>query len=96
MIFLKKLKRSKKMNRIGIIGIVVKDNKEAASSIQTILTEMSEIIIGRMGIPDRIHNINIISVAVAGDAERISALAGKLGRLNNVSVKSAITALEID
>ncbi|MDR3186127.1 MAG: CopG family transcriptional regulator [Christensenellaceae bacterium] len=84
------------MNRIGIIGIVVKDNKEAASSIQTILTEMSEIIIGRMGIPDRIHNINIISVAVAGDAERISALAGKLGRLNNVSVKSAITALEID
>ncbi|MDR2266267.1 MAG: CopG family transcriptional regulator [Christensenellaceae bacterium] len=83
------------MKRVGIVGIIVKDNKVAAKEIQSILTEMSDIIIGRMGIPDRVNKFNIISVAVAGDTESISALAGKLGRLEGVSVKSAITSFEI-
>ncbi|MDR0751379.1 MAG: CopG family transcriptional regulator [Christensenellaceae bacterium] len=83
------------MKRVGIIGIVVKDNKSAALEIQSILTEMSDIIIGRMGIPDRIHNINVLSIAVEGETEQISALSGKLGRLNGVSVKSVVTSIEI-
>lgn len=83
------------MKRIGIVGIVVKDNKAAAQDIQTVLTEFGDIIIGRMGIPDRLNNIYVISVAVEGENERISALSGKLGRLNNVSVKSAVTTVEI-
>ena len=48
-----------------------------------------------MGVPDKENNINAISVIVKGSGEAISALSGKLGKLNGVSVKSALTAFEI-
>lgn len=83
------------MKRVGVIGIVVKNNAEAGIEIQKLLSEYADIIIGRMGVPDRINGINAISVIVEGENEKLSALTGKLGRLNNVSVKSAVTTVEI-
>ncbi|HOB64143.1 MAG: CopG family transcriptional regulator [Clostridiales bacterium] len=83
------------MKRVGVIGIVVKGNPSAGLEIQKLLSEYSDIIIGRMGVPDRVNGINAISVIVEGDNEKLSALTGKLGRLNNVSVKSAVTSVEI-
>lgn len=83
------------MKRVGVIGIVVKNNRDAGIQIQRILSEFADIIIGRMGVPDRINNIYAISVIVEGENERLSALTGKLGRLDNVSVKSAVTTVEI-
>lgn len=83
------------MKRVGVVGIVVKDNQSAGVEIQRILSEYADIIIGRMGVPDRINKINAISVIVEGENERLSALTGKLGRLDNVSVKSAVTTVEI-
>lgn len=81
--------------RVGVVGIVVKDNQAAAGEIQKILTEFSSLVIGRMGIPDRAHSICIISVAVEGDTPSISALTGRLGRLEGVTVKSALTTVEV-
>lgn len=83
------------MKRVGIVAIVIKENRDSVKSVQDILSEFHEIIIGRMGIPDRINNIYMISVAVEGETEKISALTGKLGRLNNVAVKSAVTTVEL-
>lgn len=83
------------MKRVGVVGIVVKNNQAAGVEIQRILSEYADIIIGRMGVPDRINKINAISVIVEGENERLSALTGKLGRLDNVSVKSAVTTVEI-
>ncbi|MFA5449330.1 MAG: TM1266 family iron-only hydrogenase system putative regulator [Clostridia bacterium] len=83
------------MKRVGIVAIVIKENRSAVSAIQDILSDHHEIIIGRMGIPDRINNIHMISLAVEGETEKISALTGKLGRLNNVAVKSAVTTVEL-
>ncbi len=82
------------MKRIGVIGIVVKD-KEKVLEIQTLLSAYSDIIIGRMGVPDRESGINAISVIVKGSVEAISALTGKLGKLEDVNVKSALTSAEI-
>ena len=48
-----------------------------------------------MGVPIKEHGVNTISVIVKGSNEDISALSGKLGKLNGVSVKSAITSVEI-
>jgi putative iron-only hydrogenase system regulator len=83
-----------RMKRIGVIGIVVKD-KEKVLEIQTLLSAYSDIIIGRMGVPDRESGINAISVIVKGSVEAISALTGKLGKLEDVNVKSALTSAEI-
>ena len=83
------------MTRIGVIGIVLKRDKESALAIQNLLSTYSEIIVGRMGVPDKESGISAISVIVKGTNEQISALTGKLGKLNNVFVKSAVTALEL-
>lgn len=83
------------MKRVGVIGIIAKNDADAGVQIQKLLSEYQDIIIGRMGVPDRINGINAISIIVEGENERLSALSGKLGRLDNVSVKSAITSVEI-
>jgi putative iron-only hydrogenase system regulator len=81
--------------RIGVIGIVVEGDRKVANAVQGILSEYGDIIVGRMGIPDRQSNISVISVIVKGSNEEISALTGKLGKLENISVKSALTKVEV-
>ena len=49
-----------------------------------------------MGIPDKATGINTISLIVSGDTEKISALCGKLGRIEEVNVKSAVMTVEDD
>jgi len=59
--------------------------------VNTLLTEHSEIILGRQGIPIRDHGINIISLVIEGDTDRINALTGKIGKLEGVEVRSILT-----
>ena len=82
------------MDKIGVVGIIITD-KIVVPEVQTLLSEYGDIILGRMGIPDRAHGIHAISIVVEGANEKISALTGKLGRLNDVVVKSAVTNIEI-
>lgn len=84
------------MKRVGVVGIVVKGNPNAGVEIQKVLSEFADVIVGRMGVPDRQKGIQTISVIVEGTTERLSALTGRLGRLENVNVKSAVTTVEID
>lgn len=76
--------------RLGVIGIVVED-MDSVSQLNTVLHEYSSLIVGRMGIPYRERGISVISLIVDGSNDEISALTGKIGRLKNVSVKSALT-----
>lgn len=78
--------------RVAIIGIVV-ESQEAVEGLNLILHDYSEIIIGRMGIPYPRKNVNVISVAVDGPQDVISALSGKLGRLKGVNVKTAYSSI---
>lgn len=76
--------------RIGVVGIVVED-LESASTVNSILHEYANIIVGRMGIPYREKGISVISLIVDGTSDEISAMTGKLGKVKSVSVKSAMT-----
>ncbi|RKD28801.1 TM1266 family iron-only hydrogenase system putative regulator [Thermohalobacter berrensis] len=76
--------------RIGIVGIVV-ENIENANKVNDILHEYAHIIVGRMGIPYKEKNLSVISLIVDGTSDEISAMTGKLGRIKEVSVKSALT-----
>lgn len=73
--------------RIALIGIIVED-MEAVTELNAILHEYGEYIIGRMGIPYREKNLSIISVTVNAESDIISSLAGKLGMLKGISVKT--------
>jgi putative iron-only hydrogenase system regulator len=74
--------------RVALIGIIV-ENKESVEPLNDLLHNYSEYIVGRMGIPYKAKNINIISVVIDAPQDAISALTGKIGRLPGVRVKTA-------
>lgn len=76
--------------RIAVVGIII-DEPEMSKSVNDILHEFGEFIIGRMGIPYRDKNVAVISVVIDADTDVISALTGKIGKLNGVNVKAAIS-----
>lgn len=73
--------------RIALIGIIVED-LETVSKLNSILHDYGDYIIGRMGLPYREKKINIISIVVNAEANVISTLAGKLGMIKGINVKT--------
>lgn len=82
-------------SRVAVMSIIVEDS-ESAEKINGILHEYGRYIIGRMGIPYRKRNINMISIAIDAPQDAISALAGKIGNLPGVSVKTALSNVMTD
>lgn len=78
--------------RVAVMGIIVEDTS-SSEKLNSILHEYARYIIGRMGIPYRERNISVMSVAVDAPQEIISAISGKIGRLNGVSVKTAYSSV---
>ena len=74
--------------RVAVIGIIV-EKPESAGPLNAVLHEYAPYILGRMGIPYREKNINIISIAVDAPQDVINTLSGKIGRLDGVSAKTA-------
>lgn len=74
--------------RIAVMGIIV-ENVESVEILNSILHGYGEYIVGRMGIPYRKKNVNIVSIAVDAPQDVISAMSGKIGKIDGVSVKTA-------
>lgn len=74
--------------RIAVIGIIV-ENKDSVESLNSLLHEYGEYIVGRMGLPYKERNLSIVSVAVDAPQDMISTLSGKIGKLDGISVKAA-------
>lgn len=73
--------------RIALAGIIV-EKTEAAEDVNRILHDFSEWVVGRMGIPYRSRGVSIISIVLDAPQHVLSALSGKLGMLDGVSVKT--------
>jgi len=78
--------------RIAVMSVIVQSGEDV-EALNALLHEYSAYIIGRMGIPYRQKNVNIISVALDAPQDAISALSGRLGRLPGVSAKIAYSKL---
>ena len=78
--------------RIAVIGIII-ENKDSVEELNSILHQYGEYIIGRMGIPYRKRGVNIIAIALDAPQNTISALAGKIGALRGISVKTAYSGI---
>ena len=74
--------------RVAVMSIIVED-PEIAQSVNALLHEYGEFIIGRMGIPYRKRKVNIISVALDAPQNTIATLSGKIGKLPGINVKTA-------
>ena len=74
------------------MSIIVED-PDSVEPLNTILHKNGKYIIGRMGIPYHKQGISIISIALDAPQDAISALAGKIGNLEGISVKTAYSSV---
>lgn len=74
--------------RVAVISIIVED-AESVAALNELLHEYGEYVIGRLGIPCRAKNINIISIAIDAPQDKINTLTGRIGKLHGVSAKAA-------
>lgn len=78
--------------RIAVIGIIVED-KDSVEKVNDLLHRYGQYIIGRMGLPYEKKKVNIISIVVDAPQDIISALSGKLGRLQGITSKALYSNL---
>lgn len=81
--------------RVAVMAIIV-EKGGVVERLNAVLHEYGEHIIGRMGIPYRKKGINIVSIALDAPQDTISALAGKLGNIEGLSVKTAYSNVVAD
>ena len=71
---------------ISVVAIIVSDTN-AVQRINALLHDFGEYIIGRMGLPYKQKNLNVISVVIDAPQPIINSLSGKLGMINGVTSK---------
>lgn len=84
------------MNRIAVIGAVLEHPKETQSRFNEVVASFKGMVKGRMGIPFDQEDISVISLTVLGEMDDINALTGKLGNIEGITVKTAVSVKEID
>ena len=78
--------------RVAVMSIIV-ENSQMVESLNAILHNYSEYIVGRMGIPCRKRGVSIIAIALDAPMNTISSLSGKVGSLQGISVKTAYSGV---
>lgn len=80
----------KEKSRIGVAAAIV-ENMDSVAEVNAVLHQFSRLIVGRLGIPYRERGLSVISVVLDGTTDEISALTGKLGKIDGVTVKAAMS-----
>ena len=73
--------------RVAQLGILVED-PDSVEALNALLHQYKDYIIGRMGLPYREKQVNIISIVLDAPQDAISTLAGKVVMLPGVSCKA--------
>ena len=74
-------------SRVAVIAIIVEESR-SVEQLNGLPHQYRQRIIGRMGVPYRQRGIQIISVAIDAPQDEISALSGKIGRLEGITAKT--------
>ena len=77
--------------RIGTITILIRD-REAAPSVNQILSDHADIILCRQGLPFHDRPVAVMSLIVEAPADRINALTGRIGRLSGLTCKAVLAS----
>lgn len=78
-------------NRLGVIAITLENPKDTQGRINTVISEFSQLVVGRMGIPYRDRKVSVIALIVDGHENAINTLTGKLGSIHGVTAKTVMT-----
>ena len=74
-------------NRVAVMAIIVREG-DSVAALNALLHAYGDFIIGRMGVPYRSRGVSLISIAMDALGSVISALSGKIGRLEGITVKT--------
>ena len=80
--------------KIAVISAILEEPNESQNEFNRIVSEFRGNIRGRMGIPFS-EGVAVITITVTGELDEINSLTGKLGKINGVSVKTAISKKEL-
>ena len=76
--------------RTGFVGIIL-ENRESVDEVNHVLSEHAELILARVGLPRREKGLSVITLVLEATTDELGALTGRLGRIDGVSVKSALS-----
>ena len=76
--------------RIGTISIIIY-RREIAQQVNEIISEYSDFILARQGLPLPDKGVNIITLIIETSSDKINALTGKIERKKDVEVKSILS-----
>lgn len=65
--------------RVGVIGVVIEDPQNVQEKLNNYISQASDIVIGRLGIPYRTRNVAVLAILVDGTNDQINTLTGLLG-----------------
>ena len=74
-------------NRVAVMAIIVREG-DSVAALNALLHAYGDFILGRMGVPYRSRGVSLISIAMDAPGSVISALSGKIGRLEGITVKT--------
>ena len=74
-------------NRVAVMAVIVREG-DSVAALNALLHAYGDFIIGRMGVPYRSRGVSLIRIAMDAPGSVISALSGKIGRLEGITVKT--------
>jgi len=77
--------------KVAVISIIL-ENQDAVEPMNALLHEYGAYIIGRMGIPYKVRNMNVISIALDAPLQTINELTAKIDALPGVGAKTVVSA----
>lgn len=78
------------MKRLGFIGIIIDNREKSAAFVNEILSQNSELILARTGLPNVKGNTSVITLVIDATTDELGVLTGKLGNIPGISVKSGL------
>lgn len=84
------------MKKIAVISAILEKPNICQKEFNEVVSSFKGIVKGRMGVPFEEEDIAVISITVLGELNDINSLTGKLGNINHVLVKTAISKKEIE
>ncbi len=84
------------MRKIAIISAILENPGECQKEFNETVHQYQKMIRGRLGVPFPEENIGAVSLTVMGTMDEINSFTGKLGKIEHVSVKTAVSKKEIE
>lgn len=78
------------VQRLGLVGIAFGDARAVCGSIEDVLCAFPDLVVARMSLPQCSQDCGILALVVSATTDQIGALAGRLGMIENVRVKSVV------